>query len=161
MVSNRTIALGLLGLAVILLGSTAYALTQLSVSNNVTITPGVGIGVATFTSNPTTCPALGNTAYGTVTPLTNTIAWSIPAGGSQTQFFCIENQGSGNDAAPSIVISSIPATITCTTAPCLSLTTNPTAILALPAQTVSAPVSVTLTATASTSGSGTVSITVS
>lgn len=160
--NRKNLVIGLLIVFVALTAGAVYAvLTSISVSNNVTVTPGVALGVETFTANPTSCPAVGNSGYGTVTPFTNNVAWSVPQGGSQTEYFCIENQGSGNDATPAIVLGTIPSTITCTTAPCLTLATLPATISSLLAQSVSSPIAVTLSATASTTGSGTVDIIVS
>ena len=151
--------IALMALIVIIVGAgIAYAALTLSVQNNVSINP--GIGLATFSTLQANCPALGDPAYGTVTPYTNNVLWSITAGGSQTEYFCIENQGSGNDANPSITLTSIPNTITCITSPCLTLTTNPSPIPAIAAQTVSSPIAVTLSATTSATGSGNVVITV-
>lgn len=156
---NFLIAIAIVAIA--LVAGAVYAVTQLTVTNNVTITSIPAIGVETFTANPTSCPALGSSSYSTTSPASNTVAWVISAGGSQTQFFCIENQGSGNDPTPSIILGSVPSTITCSAAPCLTLTTTPATIPALNAQSITLPIAVTISATASTTGSGTVDVTVS
>src|SRR5438309_286773 len=87
----------LIAIFVLIIAMTAglvYAALFLNVQNSVTINP--GIGLATFSTLQPNCPALGDPAYGIVTPYTNKVDWSITAGGSQTEYFCIENQGSGN-----------------------------------------------------------------
>src|SRR2546427_1579209 len=115
--------------AISLAGYVAYAATQISVSNTVTINPANGIGVSITLTSPSSCPANGNTAYGTAS-FTNTNPWSINAGGSNVQYFCLENTGTGIDTTPSITMGTITG-ITCNTAPCLSLSTNPATIPAI------------------------------
>ena len=145
-------------IAVAMVAYVAYAATTITASNTVTITPANGIGVSITLTNPTTCPAVGNPSYQTVS-FTNPNAWTIPAGGSGVQYFCLENTGTGTDATPSITMGATSG-VTCTTAPCLSLTTAQTTIPPIPPSTVSSPVAVTVSSTASAAGSGTFSITV-
>lgn len=138
------------------------SVTMINQNNNVTITPGTAIGVATSATQPTTCPVLGSTSYLTVSPSTNLVNWAITAGGSQTQWYCIENQGTGSDASTSInLLEGKPAGITCSETDCLSLSTVPSPIPNLAAQSVSSPIAVTLSAVADASGSGTAVIVVS
>jgi hypothetical protein len=140
-------------IAIVLVAYVAYAATQLSVNNSVTITAANGIGVSITTSNPGTCPALNSGSYQVAT-FTNTNTWSIPAGGSTSQFFCLENTGTGNDPTPSIALST-------TTVVGLTVATTPTTISAINAGSVSAPITVTASVPASSTGSGTFSLTVS
>jgi hypothetical protein len=141
-------------IAVSLAGYVAYAATQLSVNNNVTITAANGIGVSiTIGTIPASCPTLGSSSYQTVSPFTNLNAWTIPAGGSSSQFFCLENTGTGNDATPSITLGT-------TTVTGLTVATNPVTIPAINAGSVSAPVTVTASVPQSASGSGSFSLTV-
>lgn len=145
-------------IAISLAGYVAYAATQLSVSNTVTINPANGIGVSITSSNPTTCPANGNAAYQTAS-FTNTNPWSINAGSNNVQYFCLENTGPGNDAAPSITMGTITG-VTCTTAPCLTLATNPATIPGILPGAVSGPIAVTVSADQSSAGAGSFSLTV-
>jgi hypothetical protein len=140
-------------IAIVLVAYVAYAATQLSVSNNVTITPANGIGVSITTTNPGTCPALGSASYQTAT-FSNTNTWTIPAGGSSSQFFCLENAGTGNDLTPSITLGT-------TTVSGLTVATTPATIPAITAGSVSAPITATASVPGSASGSGTFSLTVS
>ncbi len=144
--------------AISLAGYVAYAATQLAVSNTVTISPANGIGVSISLTSPASCPANGNAAYQTAS-FTNTNPWSINAGGSSVQYFCLENTGTGIDATPSITMGTITG-VTCTTAPCLTLTTNPATIPAIEPGAVSSPIAVTVTSTASSAGTGSFSVTV-
>jgi hypothetical protein len=145
-------------IAISLAGYVAYAATQLSVSNSVTINPANGIGVSITLTSPASCPANGNVAYQTAS-FTNTNPWSINAGGSSTQYFCLENTGTGIDATPSITMGTISG-ITCITAPCLTLVTNPATIPSIAPGAVSAPIVVTVTSDASSAGAGSFSLTV-
>lgn len=148
-------------LAFLIVGiAAAIVLTSINVTNTVNVTPGVALGIATFQVAPSVCPTVGDPLYGVVSPFTNTIKWNITAGGSTTQHFCIENQGSGADVAPSIKLGTVTG-ITCSVSQCVTLSTNPSTIPALNAQSVSLPISVTLTVDATASGSGTLNIIIS
>jgi uncharacterized membrane protein len=140
-------------IAVVLVAYVAYAASQLSVNNSVTITAANGIGVSITTTNPGTCPALNSASYQTAT-FTNTNSWTIPAGGSSSQFFCLENTGTGNDPTPSITLGT-------TSIAGLTVATTPMTIPAISAGSVSAPVTVTANVPAAATGSGTFSLTVS
>src|SRR6266852_47325 len=83
----------------------------------------------------------------------------IHGGGSSTQFFCLENTGTGIDATPSITMGAITG-VTCTTAPCLTLATNPATIPAIAPGAVSSPIAVTVSSTSSSTGTGSLSVTV-
>jgi hypothetical protein len=148
----------ILVIAVVMVAYVAYAATNLSVSNTVTITAANGIGVSITLTNPTACPAVNAVSYQTGS-FTNPNAWTIPAGGNSVQYFCLENTGTGTDATPSILMGA-QSGVTCTTAPCLSLTTAPATIPPMAPGTVSSPVAVTVSSTASSAGSGTFSVTV-
>jgi hypothetical protein len=145
-------------IAISLAGYVAYAATQISVSNTVTINTANGIGVSITTSNPGTCPANGNAAYQTAS-FSNTNPWVINAGSSSQQFFCLENTGTGTDTAPSITMGVITG-VTCTTAPCLTLATNPATITPIAPLAVSGPIVVTVSSDASSAGAGSFSLTV-
>lgn len=142
--------------AISLAGYVAYAATQFAVSNTVTVNPANGLGVSITTSNPITCPASGNGAY-SIAAFTNANGWTINAGSNSVQYFCLENTGTGTDATPSVTMGTITG-VTCTTAPCLSLSTP--AIPAIAPGGVSSPIAVTVSATSSASGSGGFSLTV-
>src|SRR5712664_2376698 len=117
--SYKIVKGAILLLAVVMLAYVAYAATNLSVSNTVTITAANSIGVSITLTNPTTCPAVSTATYQTGS-FTNPNAWTIPAGGNSVQYFCLENTGTGTDATPSILMGT-QSGVTCTTAPCLSL----------------------------------------
>src|SRR5437773_10195344 len=68
--------IALMALIVIIVGAgIAYASLTLSVQNNVSINP--GIGLASFSTLQANCPSLGDPAYGTVTLFTNNDLWYI------------------------------------------------------------------------------------
>lgn len=158
---SRSVIVGLLVVLIVLIGAVVYAVTSISQNNNVTINKVPAIGVATSTTDPTTCPVEGSTNYSTTAAGSNTVPWTITAGGNQTEWYCIENQGSGNDPSTTITLANgKPSGITCSETACLTLSTVPSPIPNLAAQSVSAPIAVTLTAVPDASGSGTAIITI-
>ena len=113
-------------IAVSLAGYVAYAATTLSFSNTATITPGANILI----SQPTT------TSFASCTGVTYTlsptaVSWTIPAGSSQIQYFCIQNTGTGPTAGTFtftlITATGLSGTLTYTPVPASSATTAPIA----------------------------------
>jgi hypothetical protein len=130
-------------IAISLAGYVAYAATTLSVSNTATITSGANILITPLsTTNPVNCPAHLDGTY-TLTP--PAVAWTIPAGSSQTQYFCIDNRGTGSTAG----------TITFTLVTATGLSGAPLTYTALAAGTATAsPIAFIVSATpTATSGS--------
>jgi len=161
--SRKRSVIVVLALAWVIVGAgIVYALTSIQQNNNVTITPGIGIGLFTSLTSLTSCPSLGSPSYSVTSPYTNSVNWTIPAGGSQTQYYCIQNEGSGNDPTPTIILSNgKPVGLSCSETQCLSLTVTPSTIPALAAQSVSAPITIILSSVPDASGSATAVIVVS
>ncbi len=126
-------------IAVSLAGYIVYAATTLSVSNTATITSGANILISQPTST-----SFASCSGVTYTSSPTTVSWSIPAGGSQIQYFCIQNTGTGPTAGT--------FTFTLGTATGLSGTLIYTPVAGGSATT--APIAYTVSATAgATSGS--------
>lgn len=123
-------------IAISLAGYVAYAATTLSISNSATITSGANILITPLsTTNPITCPTHLDSAY-TLTP--PAVAWTIPAGSGQTQYFCIDNRGTGSTAG----------TITFTLGTATGLSGSPLTYTALTAGTATAsPIAFVVSAT--------------
>jgi len=128
-------------IAISLAGYVVYAATTLSISNTATITSGANILITPLsTTNPVTCPAHLNSAY-TLTP--PPVTWTIPAGSSQTQYFCIDNQGTGSTAG----------TITFTPGTATGLSGSPSTYTALTSGTATVtPIAYQVSATAGATG---------
>src|SRR5713226_5307090 len=87
------IALGIIIISAV--GVTAYAITQVSINNNVTINTGVNLKaviVGPATNTPVCSSLTGNYAD---TGLST--SWTLNQGGSQIQYICVENVGTGSD----------------------------------------------------------------
>jgi len=103
----------------------AYAASQIVFNNSVKVNLGANIGVTALqgTVFSPACPAEGSPAYitsGTGVPTQN---WNISTGGSQTQYMCEENTGTGADPA-SVTIAGSGATTIASGCPVLTTSTN-------------------------------------
>jgi hypothetical protein len=129
----------------------SYAVTKVAVQNTSQINTGLNIFITqpTLTTTPPTCAATGNAVYKNTG--FQSIFWNLTAGDTgQLAYFCIDNQGSVQDA--------LQITLTCTSTGCTSTNfaqgscPNPTGaamnyvINVPPADTPLAPHSATVTA---------------
>ena len=91
----------------------AYAASQIVFNNSVKVTLGANIGVTPIqtTQFSPSCPAAGSPTYvtsGGGLPIQN---WNVSTGGSQTQYMCEENTGTGSDPASVTIAGSGPTTV--------------------------------------------------
>jgi hypothetical protein len=89
----KIVKIAILLIAVAMAGYVVYASSTLSFSNTAVITSGANILISQPTTTSfTLCAGQSYTAAPTG------VSWSIPAGGSQIQYFCIQNTGTGPTA---------------------------------------------------------------
>jgi hypothetical protein len=101
-------------IAVVLVAYVAYAATQLTISNNITVTTGTKNIFQDVIPSAGTCPAFGSTHYtdGTTNSTATAFSGSIPSPGTQGALFCIENSNNSP-----VTVTIVQGTVTPSPAP--------------------------------------------
>ncbi len=87
------IALGVIIISAVAL--TAYAITQVTIYNNVTINTGVNL-IAVIVG-PASKPPICSSSTGNYADTGLSTSWTLNQGSSQIQYICVENVGTGSD----------------------------------------------------------------
>ncbi|HEV2119563.1 MAG TPA: hypothetical protein VGS11_05610 [Candidatus Bathyarchaeia archaeon] len=110
-------------MAVVLVAYVAYAATQLTISNNITVTTGAKNIFQDIIPSAGTCPAFGSSHYtdGTTNSTATAFSGSISSPGTQGALFCIENTNNSPVAVTivqgTVTPSPAPGSITITGGP--------------------------------------------
>lgn len=107
-------------IAVSLAGYVAYASSQLSLSNTITVTTGAKNIFQDVIASTGTCPAFGSTHYtdGSTNSTATAFSGNLPSPGTQVALFCVENTNNSpvtvTIAQGAVTPSPAPGTLTIT-----------------------------------------------